>query len=291
MTYNIIEGTMTVDGVLEDGGDTQINGGKLIVNGTVTNRNTLNATNGTIEVNGKFFNELALGSDVSNKLGNVGNVKIATGTLTINEEGEIYNKSSLNCMGTFVNNGTFYDYVGSVYGGVPYTSNGAYACYVNSAKRLEEAYSRLNIYANGKFQKIILQKLDGSVAYTLDNKSAANVNFENEGDVTISKGTLINSLKVNAGTVTISGDMKISGAAINGQQVDPLTIVKGGTATFNNNIEVKANGAIINTGTFNLLNAQTATDLPANVYCTSADVTKGTWTNYPLVIKDGSFWE
>ena len=94
----IIEGTMTVDGVLEDGGDTQINGGKLIVNGTVTNRNTLNATNGTIEVNGKFFNELALGSDVSNKLGNVGNVKIATGTLTINEEGEIYNKSSLNCM-------------------------------------------------------------------------------------------------------------------------------------------------------------------------------------------------
>lgn len=287
----IIEGTMTVDGVLEDGGDTQINGGKLIVNGTVTNRNTLNATNGTIEVNGKFFNELALGSDVSNKLGNVGNVKIATGTLTINEEGEIYNKSSLNCMGTFVNNGTFYDYVGSVYGGVPYTSNGAYACYVNSAERLAEAYNRLNIYANGKFQKIILQELSDNATYTLDNKSAANVNFENEGDVIISKGTLINSLKVNAGTVTISGDMKISGAAINGQQVDPLTIVKGGTATFNNNIEVKANGAIINTGTFNLLNAQTATDLPANVYCTSADVTKGTWTNYPLVIKDGSFWE
>lgn len=283
-----IEGTMTVNGELEDGGDTQINGGKLIINGTATNRNTLNVTNGTIEVNGKFYNELD--DNTTNKLGKAGNIKIVSGKLTINALGEIYNKSSLNCMGAFVNEGTFYDYVGSVYGGVPYTSNGAYACYVNSEKRLAEAYTRLNIYAKDKFQKIILQKLGKDETYELTADAAAKVNFENEDDVTISKAKLINSLKVNKGTVTISGNMKIAGVAINGQEVAPLTIVKDGQATFNNNIEVKANGAIINAGTFNLLPAAEATDLPANVYCTSADVTKGTWTNYPLVIADGSFW-
>ena len=282
-----IEGAMTVDGVLEDGGDTQIKGGKMIINGTVTNRNTLNVTNsGTIEVNGKFFNELT--DTVTNSYGNPGNIKIETGKLTVNAEGEIYNKSSLNCMGTFVNNGTFFDYVGSVYGGVPYTSNGAYACYVNSAIRLTEAYKRLNQYAKDKFQKIILQK--GSYDLTTDKKAAANVNFENSDSITISKAEIINSLKVNKGMVTIAGNLKIAGAAINTQPVVPLNIVKDGKITFNNNIEVKIKGAIVNAGTFDLLNAKTATDLPANVYCTSADVTKGAWTNYPLVIADGSFW-
>lgn len=290
-----IKGTMTVNGVLEDGGDTNIDGGKLVVNGQANNRNQLNVkNNGTIEVNGKFTNELALDGDAAEeKLAKNGNVKIETGKLTINAEGEIYNKASLNCMGAFVNNGTFYDYVGSVYGGVPYTSNGAYACYVNSAERLAEAYVRLNRYAKDKFQKIILQA--NEVAYELDNKAAESVNFENEGNITIGKAKaaayLINSLKVNEGEVTIASGMKVAGATVATQAVAPIAIGKDGKLTINNNIEVQANGAIVNSGTFNLLDAVTSKDLPANVYCKSADVTKGVWTNYPLVIADGSFWE
>lgn len=299
-----IEGTMTVNGILEDGGDTQIEGGKLVVNGEATNWNTMNVKDGTIEVNGVFKNRK--GGNESEKLQNSGNVKIVTGKLTVNQGGEIYNEASLNCVGTFTNDGTFYDYVGSVYGGVAYTSNGAYACYVNSMERLKEAYIRLNDFAKDKFQKVILQENKGTdskdIAYELVSENAAKVNFENDGNVTITgietvKGVdyvrLINSLTVNGGTVTIAGSVNIAGASVAGQAVAPVTIKKG-TLTINNNLVVKANGAIVNNdgGTFNLLSAEGDKDaLPATVYCKSADVTVGTWTNYPSIRPDGSFWE
>ena len=299
----IIEGTMTVNGVLEDGGDTQIEGGKLVVNGEATNWNTMNVKGGTIEVNGVFKNRK--GGSESDKLQNSGNVKIVSGKLTVNQGGEIYNEASLNCVGTFTNNGTFYDYVGSVYGGVAYTSNGAYACYVNSMERLNEAYKRLNDFAKDKFQKVILQENKGTgstdVPYELVSEDAAKVNFENDGDVVITGVEkvqsvdyvrLINSLTVNGGTVTIAGSVNIAGATVAGQAVAPVTI-KEGTLTINNNLVVKANGAIVNNedGTFNLLSANGDKDLPATVYCKSADVNEGTWTNYPSIRPDGSFWE
>lgn len=301
----IIEGTMTVNGTLEDGGDTQINGGKLVVNGTATNWNTMNVNGGTIEVNGTFNNEKADATE--NKLAKGGNVKIATGTLTINADGKIYNKESLNCAGTFTNNGTFYDYVGSVYGGNPYTSNGTYACYVNSMERLNEAYRRLNLVAKDKSQKIILQHVedngDVEFVYDLNSESAAKVDFENEGDVRINGVyvtaknekvvRLINSLTVNEGEVTIMGSIDIAGATIAGKTVKPVVINENSKLTIENNLEVKVNGAIENNakGVFNLKNAEKDTNLPATVYCKSANVTVGAWTNYPSIYADGSFWE
>lgn len=284
----VIKGTMTVDGTLTDGGDTAIDGGKLIINGTATNNNKLDVTNnGSIEINGKFYNKAA----ESTGFAELGNIKIPSGTLNLTAKGELYNQGSLNCMGTFTNDGTFYDYVGSVYGGVPYTSDGVYACYVSSQNRLEEAYTRLDRYAKNKTQKVILQPstVSGETYYKLNNSAAKTVNFENDGNITISATTestyKIQSLTVVSGKVNISGDLMINGA----EGTTPLTIKKGAKVIFNNNIDVLINGTIVNNGTFDLLNA-TYPNLPANVTCKAADVTVGDWTNYPTVDKNGGFW-
>ena len=289
----IIYGEMIVDGVLTDKGDTKIESGKLTINGSATNYNTVNGTDATIVVNGTYTNEISEGT-TTGKAG-AGNIKITTGTLSVSSTGKLYNKASLNCMGDFVNDGTFYDYVGSVYGGKPYTSNGTYACYVNSATRLAEAYTRLGIYAKDKTQKIILQEVNStSTSYDLSAEAAKYVNFENEGDITIISNLSVThkimSLTVTGtesepATVTISDDLMISG----GESIAPLTINEYATAKFKNNIAVKANGEIVNNGTFDLLNADYP-NLPATVYCTKADVTKGTWTNYPLVTSSDVFW-
>lgn len=288
----VIKGTMTVDGTLTDGGDTSIDGGKLIINGTATNNNKLDVTNnGTITINGIFTNKAAI--TTANAFSEAGNVKVVTGTLYVAVDGKIYNDASLNCMGTFNNQGTFFDYVGSVYGGVPYDGSGAYACYVNSAQRLTEAYTRLNIYAATKTQKIILQTNKDGSSYELTDERAKNVDFENEGNIFISPSSnnathKIKSLTVTgeSAVVTIKANMMISGA----ESVNPITINNKAKIVFNNNIDVRANGEIVNNGTFDLLPADGATDLPATVYCTKADVTKGTWTNFPLVTSSDVFW-
>ena len=285
----IIYGEMIVDGKLTDKGDTKIESGKLTINGSATNYNTVNGTDATIIVNGTYTNESSEGTETG-KAG-AGNIKITTGTLSVGTTGKLYNKASLNCMGTFNNQGTFFDYVGSVYGGVPYDGSGAYACYVNSAQRLTEAYTRLNIYAATKTQKIILQKNETGSSYVLTDERAKKVDFENEGNINISSST--NTQKIKSLTVTgvsaeviISANMMISGA----ESVNPITINDKAKIVFNNNIDVRANGEIVNNGTFDLLPADKATDLPATVYCTKADVTKGTWTNFPLVTSSDVFW-
>lgn len=285
----IIYGEMIVDGKLTDKGDTKIESGKLTINGSATNYNTVNGTDATIIVNGTYTNESSEGTETG-KAG-AGNIKITTGTLSVGTTGKLYNKASLNCMGTFNNQGTFFDYVGSVYGGVPYDGSGAYACYVNSAQRLTEAYTRLNIYAATKTQKIILQKNETGSSYVLTDERAKKVDFENEGNINISSSTntqKIKSLTVTgvSAEVTISANMMISGA----ESVNPITINDKAKIVFNNNIDVRANGEIVNNGTFDLLPADKATDLPATVYCTKADVTKGTWTNFPLVTSSDVFW-
>lgn len=286
----IIYGEMIVDGKLTDKGDTKIESGKLTINGSATNYNTVNGTDATIVVNGTYTNESSEGTDTG-KAG-AGNIKITTGTLSVGTTGKLYNKASLNCMGTFNNQGTFFDYVGSVYGGVPYDGSGAYACYVNSAQRLTEAYTRLNIYAATKTQKIILQENGDGSSYVLTDERAKKVDFENEGDINISSSTnyathKIKSLTVTgeSAVVTIKANMMISGA----ESVNPITINDKAKIEFKNNIDVRANGEIVNNGTFDLLPAG-ATNLPATVYCTKADVTKGTWTNFPLVTSSDVFW-
>lgn len=287
----IIYGEMIVDGKLTDKGDTKIESGKLTINGSATNYNTVNGTDATIVVNGTYTNESSEGKGTG-KAG-AGNIKITTGTLSVGTTGKLYNKASLNCMGDFVNDGTFYDYVGSVYGGKPYTSNGTYACYVNSAARLAEAYTRLGIYAKDKTQKIILQEVNSSnTSYDLSSAAAKNVNFENEGDITISSTKTVThkimSFTVTGEnkTVTFSDDMMISGS----DEIVPLTINAKAKAVFTNDIEVKINGEIINNGTFDLQPASDEDHLPATVYSTEIDVTKGTWTNYPLVQPSEAFW-
>ena len=287
----IIYGEMIVDGKLTDKGDTKIESGKLTINGSATNYNTVNGTDATIVVNGTYTNESSEGKETG-KAG-AGNIKITTGTLSVGTTGKLYNKASLNCMGDFVNDGTFYDYVGSVYGGKPYTSNGTYACYVNSAARLAEAYTRLGIYAKDKTQKIILQEVNSSnTSYDLSSAAAKNVNFENEGDITISSTKTVThkimSFTVTGEnkTVTFSDDMMISGS----DEIVPLTINAKAKAVFTNDIEVKINGEIINNGTFDLQPASDEDNLPATVYSTEIDVTKGTWTNYPLVQPSEAFW-
>lgn len=287
----IIYGEMIVDGKLTDKGDTKIESGKLTINGSATNYNTVNGTDATIVVNGTYTNESSEGKEIG-KAG-AGNIKITTGTLSVGTTGKLYNKASLNCMGDFVNDGTFYDYVGSVYGGKPYTSNGTYACYVNSAARLAEAYTRLGIYAKDKTQKIILQEVNSSnTSYDLSSAAAKNVNFENEGNITISSTKTVThkimSFTVTGEnkTVTFSDDMMISGS----DEIVPLTINAKAKAVFTNDIEVKINGEIINNGTFDLQPASDEDNLPATVYSTEIDVTKGTWTNYPLVQPSEAFW-
>lgn len=287
----IIYGEMIVDGKLTDKGDTKIESGKLTINGSATNYNTVNGTDATIVVNGTYTNESSEGTETG-KAG-AGNIKITTGTLSVGTTGKLYNKASLNCMGDFVNDGTFYDYVGSVYGGKPYTSNGTYACYVNSAARLAEAYTRLGIYAKDKTQKIILQEVNSSnTSYDLSSAAAKNVNFENEGNITISSTKTVThkimSFTVTGEnkTVTFSDDMMISGS----DEIIPLTINAKAKAVFTNDIEVKINGEIINNGTFDLQPASDEDNLPATVYSTEIDVTKGTWTNYPLVQPSEAFW-
>lgn len=276
----VVKGTMTVNGTLTDKGDTVVEG-VLTINGKATNNNKLDVNGGTININGTFNNDAAVTGEEYTL---AGNVKVVTGSLNLNDGGKLYNNASLNCMGTFKNDGTFYDYVGSVYGGVPYTSDGTYACYVNSDTRLAEAYNRLNLYAKNKKQTIILQTK--SDAYVLNADAAKEVNFENDGNIEIevagNKVNKIKSLTVVNNTVTIKGDIMIAGET-------PITIAKDATIEFENNITVMANGAIVNNGTFDLKPAN-AGALPAVVYCKSADVTKGTWTNYPLVVADGSFW-
>lgn len=286
----IIYGEMIVDGKLTDKGDTKIESGKLTINGSATNYNTVNGTDATIVVNGTYTNESSEGTETG-KAG-AGNIKITTGTLNVGTTGKLYNKASLNCMGTFNNQGTFFDYVGSVYGGVPYDGSGAYACYVNSAQRLTEAYTRLNIYAATKTQKIILQQNGTGSSYVLTDERAKKVDFENEGNINISPSTNYATHKIKSLTVTgesaevtISANMMISGA----ESVNPITINDKAKIVFNNNIDVRANGEIVNNGTFDLLPAG-ATNLPATVYCTKADVTKGTWTNFPLVTSSDVFW-
>lgn len=287
----IIYGEMIVDGKLTDKGDTKIESGKLTINGSATNYNTVNGTDATIIVNGTYTNESSEGAGTG-KAG-AGNIKITTGTLSVGTTGKLYNKASLNCMGDFVNDGTFYDYVGSVYGGKPYTSNGTYACYVNSAARLAEAYTRLGIYAKDKTQKIILQEVNSNnTSYDLSSAAAKNVNFENEGDITITSSSPVThkimSFTVTGEnkTVTFSDDMMISGS----DEIVPLTINAKAKAVFTNDIEVKINGEIINNGIFDLQPASDEDNLPATVYSTEIDVTKGTWTNYPLVQPSEAFW-
>ena len=293
----IIEGELIVDGTLTDMGDTQINGGTLTINGEATNQNNLTGTDAAIVVNGTWRNQ-AGDATAANKLINNGYVNILSGTIDIAEEGNIYNEAELNCAGTFVNDGTFYDYVGSVYGGVPYTSNGTYAAYVNSEERLTEAYVRLNRYAAGKDQTIILQEVGTgtpATSYDLTDKRAKTVDFQNEGDITLSTtvrdGIMkIKSLTVNSGTVTLDSDLMINS--------DEAVTIKGAqnasaTLTIENDIEVSANGKITNSeyGVFNLKRAESTTNLPATVYCKSVNATVGTWNNLPLIIADGSFWD
>lgn len=291
-----INGTMTIEegATFEDKGDTQVGAtGKLVINGAATNYNWLKVNGGTVEIAGTLTNEVqAEGYEVSNKTGN-GNVMVSSGNLTLKSTGKIYNKYSLNCMGTFTNDGVFYDYVGSVYGGNPFTSNGKYACYVDAQGRLEEAVSQLNIYAAGKYQEIILQ----AGTYTLnviDAEQAATLNIVNEGNVTIDEEedfepVTINSLTAAESKLTINANINVAGAAVATTAVTPMTIAEDAELEFKNNITVKVNGAVVNEGTFNLLNASSP-NIPAKVYCKSTDVTTGTWTNYPIVQANGAFW-
>ena len=287
-----IYGELIVDGIFTDKGDTKIEGGKLTINGEATNQNNLTGTDAAIVVNGTWRNKAGETTGLTNN----GYVNILSGTIDIAESGNIYNEAELNCAGTFVNDGTFYDYVGSVYGGVPYTSNGTYAAYVNSEERLTEAYVRLNRYAAGKAQTIILQEVSDTppTTYDLTDSRAKTVDFQNEGDIILagerdSDIQKIKSLTVNSGTVTLDGDLMINS--------DEAVTIKGtkdasAKLTINNNIEVSANGAITNSayGVFDLLRAAQTTDLPATVYCKSVNATVGTWNNLPLIIADGSFW-
>lgn len=301
-----INGTMTVDAkaTFEDKGDTHISStGKLVVNGTLNNWNQVNVAGGTIEVAGVLNNNAAATGFESANYTGAGNIKMSTGKLTLATAGKIFNRASLNCMGTFENNGTFNDYVGSVYGGNPFTSNGVYACYVNSQQRLLEAVTRLNIYAAGKYQKIVLQT---GATYELDKinpEKALALNIENEGNVQLLNSIAedsryyetiqINSLHVvgDGATVTLPDNIDFVGAAIGETTVAPITIDEKAKLTINNNITVKANGEIVNAGTFDLLPAASSADIPATVYCTKADVTKGVWTNYPIVTASSNFWE
>ena len=290
-----IYGELIVDGTFTDKGDTKIEGGKLTINGEATNQNKLTGTNAAIVVNGTWRN--MKGNSETNELTNNGYVSILSGTIDIAEEGNIYNEAELNCAGAFVNDGTFYDYVGSVYGGVPYTSNGTYAAYVNSDKRLAEAYNRLKLYADGKKQTIILQEKDASTSeneyYALTDEAAKTVDFQNENDITLQSANnaiqKIKSLTVNSGEVTINGDM-----LINSEEAITIKGVKDHPAklTFKNNIDVRANGAIENNayGVFDLEPAETDKDIPAVVYCKSVNATVGTWNNLPLIVANGSFW-
>lgn len=303
-----INGTVTVDekATFVDKGDTHVGAtGKLVINGTAENYNQLNVAGGTVEVAGTLNNNAAVTTTtVAEGYTKAGNIKISTGKLTLAATGKIFNRASLNCMGTFENNGTFNDYVGSVYGGTPFTSDGVYACYVNSQQRLLEAVTRLNIYAAGKYQQIVLQT--GTYQLNeIDAAKALTLNIVNEGDVTLNnnsdnnnkpyKVATINSLKVTGknAVVTIPAKKSINfaGAAVGTTTVNPVTIEKDAKLVISNNLTVKANGAIANEGTFDLKEATTITDIPATVYCTSADVTKGVWTNYPIVTASTNFWE
>lgn len=306
-----INGTVTVDAeaTFVDKGDTHVGAtGKLVINGTADNYNQLNVAGGTIEVAGTLNNNVGFTtSEVAEGYTKSGNIKISTGKLTLATTGKIFNKASLNCMGTFENNGTFNDYVGSVYGGTPFTSNGVYACYVNSQERLLEAVTRLNIYAAGKYQQIVLQEAVGVTYYLnkIDAAKALTLNIVNEGNVTLENNSksgnapyvaaTINSLKVTGkdAVVTIpeKRGINFAGAAVGTTTVNPITIEKDAKLVIENNLTVKANGAIANEGTFDLIEAQANTDIPATVYCTSADVTKGVWTNYPIVTASTNFWE
>lgn len=292
-----IYGELIVDGTFTDKGDTKIEGGKLTINGEATNQNNLTGTNAAIVVNGTWRNKAGETTGLTNN----GYVNILSGTIDIAESGNIYNEAELNCAGAFVNDGTFYDYVGSVYGGVPYTSNGTYAAYVNSKERLTEAYVRLNRYAAGKDQTIILQEVASTgsgqsiTTYSLTDSRAKTVDFQNEGDIILagerdSDIQKIKSLTVNSGTVTLDGDLMI-----NSDEAVNIKGTKDASAklTINNNIEVSANGAITNSayGVFDLLRADDEEDLPATVYCKSVNATVGTWNNLPLIIADGSFWK
>ena len=293
-----INGTMTVEAgaTFTDKGDTQVGAtGNLVINGTATNYNSLNVKGGTLEIAGILTNEVAdAGYDSSNKTGN-GNVMVSTGNLTLKAEGKIYNKYSLNCMGTFENNGVFYDYVGSVYGGNPFTSNGKYACYVDAQTRLLEAVAQLNDYAAGKYQEIILMAGDYNLN-VIDAEDAAALNIVNDGIVTINEDALydtpvvINSLNAANGNLTINANINVAGATVATAAISPITIAEDATMTFENSIVVKANGAVVNEGTFNLKNAGPGM-IPAKVYCKSIDQSVGTWTNYPIVQSNGNFWE
>ncbi|MBP3668850.1 MAG: hypothetical protein J6J26_04695 [Bacteroides sp.] len=303
-----INGTMTVaaGAEFEDSKNTAVGAtGKLAVAGTATiaSGSEMTCAGGTIEVSGTLTNE--------------GNIKVASGTLKLT--GKIYNKYSLNCAGTFENSGTFYDYVGSVYGGKPFTSDGIYACYVNSQNRLVEAVARLNLYAADKYQQVLLQPMV-SGAYDfgkIDAAKAAKLNVVNEVNSTATTTKItgeiyiggnytgcvaVNSLTVNGYSVTvgqtttnvvntieIAGNINFAGATIGTTAVAPITIGAQGKLVIPNNLTVKANGAIVNAGTFDLQNAA-GTQLPATVYCTEADVTKGTWTNYPIITSSENFW-
>ena len=294
-----IDGTMTIEAgaTFTDKGDTQVGAtGKLIINGTAINYNSLNVKGGTLEIAGTLTNEVAAeGYNLSNRTGN-GNVMVSTGNLTLKAEGKIYNKYSLNCMGTLDNSGVFYDYVGSVYGGTPFTSNGKYACYVDAQARLLEAVAQLNDYAAGKYQEIIL--MTGTYQLNvIDAEDAAALNIINDGNVTINASTAndaidmvtINSLTAANSVLTINANINLAGATVAETVIAPITIAEDATMTFNNNFVVKANGAVVNEGIFNLLNAE-AGKIPAKVYCKSIDQSVGTWTNYPIVQANGGFW-
>lgn len=300
----IIVGSMSINAgaKLLDYGDTEIQtGGTLSVLGYAENYNTLNCA-GTFSLgaNATLYNYAQHANYSTNYRGN-GNIKIvAGGTLSTDASSSIMNSGSLNMAGTFSNNGTFNDYVGSYYGGLAYVGTGAYVCYVNDNAKITEAVTKLKAYATGKEQRIVL--MNNPTEYTLAgiaDADAANLNIEVQSGTVklsgISSAKTFNSINVNASavaratgtTVTIGNNFKFSGASFG---KTPMVISADAEVIFENGITVKANGAIDNKGIFNLKNAENSSKLPAKVYCKSATLSTGTWVNYPTIDSTGSFW-
>lgn len=308
-----INGTMTVaeGATFTDKGDTQVGAtGILTINGDATNNNGLINNGGTINIAGTLTNEVGVAISASNEGGYTlaGNVDIKSGTLNLT--GKLYNKATVGNLGTFTNSGIIYDYIGSNMTGYQFTGNGTYAAFVNSQSYLTTAVTRLNDFAADKYQQIILQAGTYDFSSIAADK-AAKLNVVNEAGAEVSiKGAIyvnsnktgviaLNSLTVQGvpaasegasptiGKVTILDDINFAGSTIGTTTVAPITIGAEGELVLNNNITVKAKGAIVNNGKYNALTAG-AGALSADVYCTSVSGT-GTWTMYPNIRTTVSF--
>lgn len=216
--------------------------------------------------------------------GVVVNAKQFTNSGKVTNNAEFYNQSMLtnNSAEGFVNNGDFYDQIGSQFNAYNVVKGGNYLCDVQddaSNNRLAEAVRILGRQTE-QVKKIIrfTDTEDKSYdLYVVTSDIDIIVEAANSKTITIDENStnspkFIKSLTVKNGIAKVAQNAKFN--------MNALEIMADGTAKFENNSITTVKTPVINEGDFEIIEATTG-NLAGIVYCPApVDASKGDWIGF-----------